>query len=318
MQAQNEVINSLYRTIQLNIINSQFDRLTKSRLSKYTRSEFERPILRSKKYDASLYHRLLNARTLNTNLTRANCYHDTASTNNLLRLAFIDSQPLQKRCPIWLSRFLIMNPVGRANKLAMFDNYSGLLQINHVIDYFKGNKPLIAKYYDTLDKEMQVSSPDTEPILGILSGTRPHIRVNREKVHNSDHDYILKMKSEYKIKIKTKTKKPSFKLDILPTKFGSPLPKARIINLVVNRLISIQKYFARYLSISIDDFHYLNQLENEGFFKTHKELESGYLKFYNDAFAVKDDGSIITLQMTTQILPPDDKLIKSYAMATNE
>ncbi|QPG75518.1 hypothetical protein FOA43_002873 [Brettanomyces nanus] len=304
------IILTFYRNLQRNIFLVPLDNLAKQRLSNYVHCKFQAP-----NKDIPLYKRLEAGQELEKLLAGVKTKGDYNCVKKLLNVAFIDSQPIKSRLPNWLYQFVHARSIGRRNRVFLHHKYSDILKTKHLIDKFKSNKPLLSSYYAQLAKNQFESSPDNQSITQIIDGEMPDFSSNKAgetKTNAEEIKLLLKLRSEYKTKIQTKTKRPSFEVEILPSRFGQPLTRARLFNLVVNRIVKIQTYFKKYSPVSLQDLDYLNRLEKSNFLLQNASVQRGYNEFIRSSFAIAEDATVMLPDLNMRIFPASNRLIQYY------
>lgn len=310
----NYAITLLYRTLVREILSCPLDKVTNRRLLKYAHKRFSRDVtdlgLLNKR---PLYAQLKEAKIFLSTLKGASRDRNPDLIKDLLSLSYIHLPSLKSRCPLWLNDFLLCKSIGKCEKKAILQKYGGMLRIRHLMDKFSLDDQMKKKYHDYFAKKMANSTPNSEPVELILNDKK-HPLTTESLQGKLTHDVrlLVKFRNEFDKAIKTKLKLPPLTINLMPTRFGEPLPKVRLINIMVKRLTDIQNFYLHYSPISASDMIYLDNLSSSGFFEGQKDVLQGYMLFTEDCYFVTEDANIVTSQMSEHIYNMPAKLNALY------
>ena len=296
------IIRSFYRSLVREICKCPLDKVTKQRLHHNVHKRFSHKFKMLGSDKSALHIQLEEGKCLLNKLKSVTNSRNPDAIKSLLKLSYISSPSLKARCPRWLSDFLLCKSIGKRKKEVMLQNYGGILKFKHVMDKFSLDAGMKKTYYDSFAKKMADSTPTSQPIELIFNNVKHPLQTESIQGEITDDVHLLaKFRNEFDKRMETKLKIPSLTISLLPTRFGEPLPKVRLVNIMMSRLINIQRFFLHYSPISIRDMTYLDNLNDNGFFDFHQDLLRGYKLFTEDCYAVTDDANILTSQMNNHI-----------------
>lgn len=214
-------------------------------------------------------------------------------------LQYIYNHPSNEneRYPGWLFGFLKQKSVFKKEKLQMFERYSAILKLHHIMMDFKdeNNGILLRTYteqwntatmgYLSQRKFCKWSEHEGKALPKLVDFEFPEPPAENLQ----DIKKLVKLRQQYISALDLKKSPPDLQIVIAPNMFGEPPAPQRVFNKMIRRLEALQDYYKKNQPVStvdMDELNKINLLEIDGYFR------EAYVDFLNAIFVIKNDSTI--------------------------